>query len=273
MRFAFCNEGFGEAAWPVVCRTIAEAGYDGVEIAPFIFAPSVQSIPSHRRAEIQSTAQDAGLEVVGLHWILAETEGLHVGHPDDSVRRRTRDYLCHLADFCADLGGRVMVLGSPNQRGQVAGASDEDTWRWAAETLEGALDTLAERGVVLCIEPLSTEETEFINTAEEGRRLVDELGHPSFGLMLDVHAMALTESRPMEDVIKDQREVLAHLHANDANRQGPGCGEVDFHPILKALRRIGYDGYVSVEPFEFDPDAETVARQCVRYLRDCLPGE
>ena len=273
MRFAFCNEGFGEAAWPVVCQALAEAGYDGVEIAPFTFAPSVRDVPPRRRTEIRSTAQEAGLEIVGLHWILAKTEGLHVGHPEPEVRKRTRDYLCHLGDLCADVGGRVMVLGSPSQRGRVGEASEADTWKWAAETLEGARDTLAEREVVLCIEPLGKEETDFINTAEDGRRLVDELGHPSFGLMLDVHAMSSAESRPLEEIIKEQREVLAHVHANDANRQGPGFGEVDFRPILAALRQIGYDGYVSVEPFEFDPDAETVARRSVRYLRDCLPGE
>lgn len=270
MRFAFCNEGFGERAWPSVCSAIAEAGYDGVEIAPFTLAETVQDVSPRARAELRAAAQDAGLEVAGLHWLLAKPEGLHVGHPDPKVRGRTRDYLCRLADFCADVGGKVMVFGSPRQRSRVGDASPEETWRWAGETFAGALPTLAEREVTLCIEPLAPGETDFITTAAEGRRLVEEVGHPNFRLILDVKAMC-SEGRGMGRIIREQQEWLAHVHANDANREGPGFGETDFRPILAALREIGYEGYVSVEPFEFRPEVDTVARRCLRYLRECLP--
>ncbi|UCH34452.1 MAG: sugar phosphate isomerase/epimerase [Armatimonadota bacterium] len=271
MRFAFCNEGFGERPWRAVCSAIATAGYDGVEIAPFSLAVTVQDIPAHERVDLRATAHDAGLEVVGLHWLLVKPEGLHISHPDAKVRGRTRDYLCRLADFCGDLGGKVMVFGSPRQRSRTADASADDAWRWAAETFSSALPTVAERGVTLCIEPLGTEETDFITNAAEGRRLVDEIGHPNFRLILDVKAMS-SEGSPVPDIIREQRDVLAHVHANDPNRQGPGFGDMDFHPILKALREISYDGYISVEPFEFVPDADTVAHKSVRYLQECLPA-
>lgn len=268
MRFAFCNEGFEGRAWGGVCTAIARAGYDGVEVAPFTFASSVLEVPRGRRAEIHSSARAAGLDVVGLHWLFARTEGLHVGHPDAAVRGRTRDYLCHLADFCADVGGATMVFGSPQQRGPVGEASAEDTWRWAAETIAGACATLSARRVTLCIEPLAPDEATFITTAAEARRLVDQLAHPNVRLILDVKAMS-AETDPIADLIHRHAAVLAHVHANDANRQGPGFGDTDFRPILAALRETGYDGVVSVEPFEFRPDPDTVARRSIRYLREC----
>ncbi len=270
MRFAFCNEGFGDLPWPAVCSAVAEAGYDGVELAPFTLADSVQDISPRQRADIRTAGHDAGLEVVGLHWLLAKPEGLHVSHPDSEVRARTRDYLCHLADFCADVGGRIMVFGCPRQRGRVDDASPDDTWRWAAEAFSGALPIAAERSISLCIEPLAPDETDFITTAAEARRLVDEIGHANFRLVLDVKAMS-SEELPIPEIIREQRDLLAHVHANDANRQGPGFGDTDFRPILKALREIGYDDYLSVEPFEFIPDVATVARRSIRYLRECLP--
>jgi len=272
MRFAFCNEGFGDRPWPAVCEAIAEVGYKGVEIAPFTFGETVQEIPAHQRAEIRRVAQEAGLEIVGLHWLLVKPEGLHISHPEAAVRARARDYLRYLADFCADVGGKIMVFGSPRQRGRVGEASGDDVWRWAVATFAAVLPTLAERKVTLCIEPLGPEETEFINTAAEGRRLVEELDHPSFRLILDVKAMS-AEGREIPEIVREQRDMLAHVHANDANKQGPGFGEVDFRPILGALREIGYDGYVSVEPFEFVPDVDTAARRSLEYLRNCMSSE
>jgi len=272
MHFAFCNEGFGERPWPAVCSALAEAGYNGVEVAPFTLADAVQEVSARQRADIRRAAHDVGLEVVGLHWLLVKPEGLHISHPDAPVRTRTRDYLRHLADFCADLGGGIMVLGSPRQRGRLGEPGPEQTWQWAAETLAGALPTAAERNVTLCIEPLGSDETDFVTTAEEGRRLVQQIDHPNFRLILDVKAMS-TEARPIPDIVREQRDVLAHVHANDPNRQGPGGGALDFQPILGALCEIRYDGYVSVEPFEFDSDAETVAHRCIRYLHECLPSK
>jgi len=218
MRFAFCNEGFGGRSWSEVCKAISEAGYDGVEIAPFTMAEDVRLVSAARRAEVRETAERAGLEIVGLHWLLVKPEGLHISHPDESVRARTADYFRYLAHFCADLGGKVMVFGSPRQRGQVEGVRVEQAWEWAAATFRSVLPTLAERRVTLCIEPLTPAETNWVNTAEEGRRLVEALDHPNFRLILDVKAMA-SESRPIPELVKVNRDIVAHVHANDANRQ------------------------------------------------------
>ena len=98
MKFAICNETFGERPVADTFSTIRKLGYTGVEIAPFTFAPrsepfDIRNVPAEQIVEMRMMAEDAGLDVVGLHWILAKTEGYYLTSPDPTVRRHTADYL------------------------------------------------------------------------------------------------------------------------------------------------------------------------------------
>ena len=128
---------------------------------------------------------------------------------------------------------------------------------------------LESRGVVLCLEPLSPQETDFLNTAEETARMVREIDSPAVRLLLDVKAMS-SESIAIPDIIHANADVLGHFHANDANLRGPGFGDSDFRPIAQALKDIGYSGWVSVEVFDFSPDPVTIAERSMQYLRKCF---
>ena len=238
-----------------------------MEIAPFTFGRLVTDVPADERATVRKMAESRGLEIVGLHWLLARTEGFYLNHPDAEIRGRTVAYLRDLARCCADLGGRIMVFGSPKQRNVPSGLSYQEAWDLAKESFSEALPVFAELGVTLCVEPLSTEETDFINTAAEAIKLVDEIGHSNFKMMLDVKAMC-SEPRPLPEIIESAAGYFKHFHANDANLRGPGFGDTDFRPIEAALRKVGYDGYVSVEVFDFSPDPETIARKSIAYLKD-----
>jgi D-psicose/D-tagatose/L-ribulose 3-epimerase len=265
MKFAICNETFGDWPWARVCRFLAATGYDGVEIAPFTFAPAVTDVGSEWRREIRQTAADNGLEIVGLHWLLASPKGLHIHTRDEDLRRRTVDYLRALVDFAGDLGAPIMVFGSPGQRRLEDGDRD-GAWERLLDSYRQVLPLLAERGVTLCQESLPPPEADFILTAAEAQAVVDALQHPNFGLMLDVKSMC-SEADPPADIIRRYPH-LRHFHANDANRRGPGFGDTDFRPIAGALREIGYPGYVSVEVFDYSPDPETIARESLRHLRE-----
>jgi sugar phosphate isomerase/epimerase len=265
-RFAICNETFGDWPWERVCRFVADAGYDGIEIAPFTFAESVAKISPERRQEIRQTAADAGLPIVALHWLLASPKGLHIHTRESGRRRQTVDYLRALIHFASDLGAARMIFGSPAQR-RLEDGDGEGAWERTVDSYRQVLPDLEERGVILCQESLPLPESDFITTAEEAARMVRAVEHPNFRMMLDVKSMC-SEPQPPAETIRRHAPLACHFHANDANRRGPGFGETDFRPIAAALKETGYRDWVSVEVFDYSPDPETIARESLRYLRD-----
>jgi sugar phosphate isomerase/epimerase len=271
MRYAICNETFGDWPHDRVCRYVADLGYQGLEIAPFTLAPRVTDVTAERRREVRGQAEDCGLRIIGLHWLLARTEGLHLNSADAAVRRRTAEYIVELARCCRDLGGFVLVFGSPAQRRRPPGASKAQAADYALDTLKQAQSALVDCGVVLALEPLSPPDADFLNTAAETVELLDRLDAPCFRLHLDVKAMS-TEDVATPELIRRHVSRLEHFHANDPNLRGPGFGATDFKPIQAALRESGYPGWVSVEVFDYSPDPETIARESLRYLKECEPG-
>jgi sugar phosphate isomerase/epimerase len=266
MRFAICNEIFRDWKIEDVFAYTAKIGYAGVEIAPFTLANSVEDISAADRRRIREAAARNEIEIAGIHWVLVKPEGLYINHPDSGIRGRTAQYFCSLVDFCADLGGKVMVVGSPKQRNVLDGVSQEQAWGWAAATFKDAVSQAEKRGVVICFEPLSPAETNFVNTAAEAIRFVNQNGSPSFKIILDVKAMC-AETKPIPDIIRDSWPHFAHFHANDKNLKGPGFGDVRFEPIAAALKGAGYKDYVSVEVFNFEEGPEVIATKSLDYLK------
>lgn len=266
MKFAICNEIFQgwdlERTIPFVART----GYDALEIAPFTVAKNVADISRCKRLEIRSLAERNNLEISGIHWVLVQTEGMHLTHPDSHIRERTARYFNDLVGFCADLGGKFIVVGSPKQRNVAEGVSHEQAWEWATEVFREPVMKAEERGVTICFEPLAPAETNFINTAAEAVRFVQQLHTPHFKIILDVKAMS-SEEKPIPQIIRETWPNFAYFHANDKNLKGPGFGEVDFKPIAAALHDVGYKGFVSVEVFDFEEGPERIATESLANLK------
>src|SRR5688500_2779440 len=123
MRFATCNEHFEGWDFPRLCQYVKSVGYEGLELAPFTLAPVITDVSAAQREVLRKQAADAGVAIIGLHWLLAKTEGFYLTTPDAGVRQRTADYLVALAQATRDLGGDLMVFGSPNQRSLLAGVT------------------------------------------------------------------------------------------------------------------------------------------------------
>lgn len=266
MRYAICSEIFKDWTFDRMCRFARETGYEAIEIAPFQFGPLVTDISLAARTEMRRTAEESGLTVSAIHWVLAYTEGFHVTHPEQTVRRRTGEYLSAVVDYCSDLGGDYIIFGSPRRRDLMPGVTREQGEEWLLDSFAPAVERAAEKDVIICLEPLGTSESNFINSAAEAIALVERLPSPYFKIMLDVKAMA-SESKPIADVIRTSRDHFKYLHANDPNLKGPGFGDVDFVPIGEALREVGYTGFASVEVFNFDEGPERIARECRENLR------
>ncbi|HEY2343516.1 MAG TPA: sugar phosphate isomerase/epimerase family protein [Chthoniobacteraceae bacterium] len=266
IKFGICNEIFETWELDATFAYAKRVGYDFVELAPFTLAPLVTDISPARRAAIKESAARAGIGISGLHWVLAKTEGLHLTSPETAVRERTSHYLIELVECCADVGGHRIILGSPKQRDVLPGVTHQQAWDFALQTLRPAVKRAEDRDVVICFEPLGPAETNFINTAEEGRRLAAEIASPAISIILDVKAMS-TEAKPISQIITESAGRFAYFHANDPNRKGPGFGAVDFHPIAAALKAANYDGIVSVEVFDFEEGPEVIATKSIEYLQ------
>ena len=266
MRFAICNETYEDWPFERVCDDIAACGYEGVEVAPFTLGPDPAALTEAHAAALGEVARKAGLEVCGLHWLLVKPEGLHLTTSDDAVRGRTVGFLQHLARICGALGGSVMVLGSPRQRSVLDGEAYADAFHRAADACRAVCEVAGSLGVTLAFEPLTAEDTNFLASADEAARLMRAVDHDACKMHLDVRAMC-SETRPIPELIATHAGDLAHFHANDKNLRGPGTGDVDYAPIARALHDVGYDGWVSVEVFDYAPDGPTVARESLEYLR------
>ena len=266
MKFAICNETFQDRSFPQQCQSAEAAGYTGIEIAPFTLSDDISVISEKDIAAYRSAAADHGLEIIGLHWLLAKTEGYQLTSPDASIRMSTTDYARRLADLCSSLGGNIMVWGSPQQRSLEPGWDYGESVERAVEVLRPAAEHCAALGIAIAMEPLARSETNFLNTAEETAALIDLVDHPSLQLHLDVKAMS-SEQKSLEDLVRDNASRIAHYHANDPNLLGPGMGEVDHTPAAQALHEIGYQGWISVEVFKYEPSPDEIARQSMEYLQ------
>jgi D-psicose/D-tagatose/L-ribulose 3-epimerase len=271
VKFAICNETFQGWDWARTCRFVADCGYDAIELAPFTLSPDVREVGSEERARIRGVAEEAGLPITGLHWLMVSPKGLSLTSPVEDLRRESSDYLVALADFCGDVGGEVMVLGSPQQRRVPEGETVEAATERFLTSVRPALDRAAERGVVISLEPLPPPEADLLLTLSEAAVLIERLNHPAAKTIFDVKS-ASWEGKPLGPLFEQFAGVVAHVHANDANRRGPGFGDTDFRPILAAMEAAKYAGYVSVEVFDYTPDPETIARESLRYMRACLAG-
>ena len=270
MRFAICNELFQDWPWERALELTLECGYLGWEIAPFTLGRRPDQLPSDRREQIAQQLERAGVEMIGLHWLLAKTEGFHLTTNDAETRRKTGDYLGELATLCRDLGGSIMVLGSPQQRNfpedsMTHAEADSNT----LDVLEQLLPKLETNKVVLALEPLGPAEGNYWNHARQAVEVIEKLDSPWIQLHLDIKAMS-TEDLPIADVVRGNAKHLAHFHANDPNLLGPGMGDVEIAPIFKSLKEIDYEGWVSVEVFDYSPGIETIARQSMQNMRNAL---
>jgi sugar phosphate isomerase/epimerase len=266
-RYAICNELFGERPLGDTARFARELGYEGLELAPYTLADSATELSDGDRRRIREEIESEGMKVVGLHWLLAKTDGLQINDPDPAVREKTARYLVAEVDLCADLGGEVLILGSPQQRAIRPGFTRDEAWKNMIEIMHRCGERAAQRGVWFCIEALPTPECDYINTVDMCAELVRQVDHSGFQMMVDCKQMATNDARPIPIQIKTVAPYIKHVHVNDPNRLGPGMGDTDFRPILATLREIGFQRWCSVEAFDTEYGIEDLARESIQNLR------
>jgi D-psicose/D-tagatose/L-ribulose 3-epimerase len=278
MQFALCNEVLQPLPFREQCALASAQGYDGLEVAPFTLAADPRDITDAQAGEFRRIAQDHGLAITGLHWLLVAPAGLSIVDADDAVRARTVAFMRRLVELCALMGGKYLVHGSPKQRSVPAGTTREQALARASDCFAQVATAAAQAGVVYCIEPLSTRETDLVNTVAEAATIVDAIGSPGLKTMIDCSAAGQVEREPVAHLMARwiPSGHVAHVQVNDPNRRGPGQGEMRFAPIVRELLRLqasgAYRGVVAVEPFDYVPDGPGCAAHSIGYLRGIVEG-
>lgn len=240
-------------------------GCSGVEIAASLLWPEpTDSVPSDRH-QFRQKVEDRGLRVTGLQALLFLRPDLQL-FVGDASRRQTVDYLIRLMDVCVDLGGDVLVFGSPQNRNS-QGMEITTRQSIATDVMGRLAEASAARGLTFCIEPLGPSETDFINSTREAVQFLDTLGWPS-GLGLHVDIKAVMEAGETTDPGLIARFARArHVHVNDPGLQAPGSTGVDHTPVARALIQSRYDRFLSIEMRRVSGDEELSVRRAIRFVK------
>ena len=271
-RLALCNEVLAPWDFARQCAYASALGYRGLEVAPFTLADDPSAITDAQAAQWRRIADDHGLVLCGLHWLLVAPRGLSISSPDAAVRARTDALIARLVDLCAACGGSYLVHGSPAQRNPAPGQSADEALALATEAWIRAGERATRAGLVYCIEPLSRDQTRTVNTLAEAMAIVQAANLPGLCTMLDTSSAGQTETEPLAALVDRWYPTgrLAHVQRNDRNRRGPGQGSDRFAPVLAALEAHRYDGWLAMEPFDYHPDGPACAAHSLGYVRGLL---
>src|SRR5207248_9532709 len=194
-------------------------------------------------SELKRELDDTGLEATAVTVVPPDANPID---PDPAVRRAAVETLSAAAHSAAIVGAQVLCgpLHSPVGCRVGRGRTQEE-WGWAVETLR----QVAERSeVTLAVEYLNRFETYFLNTAADTRRLVDDVGHPRLRAMYDTFH-ANIEERDVDAAVDALAPVLAQVHISESHRGTPGTGLVQWEESIRAIKRAGYDGWLTIEAF------------------------
>jgi D-psicose/D-tagatose/L-ribulose 3-epimerase len=262
-----CNEAFEQTPFAEVCKTLKAIGYEGIEIAPFTMSADPADITPAQRREYAGIMTSEGLTFVGLHWLMVSPKGLHVTTPDDELRKRSWDHIRHLVDLCADLGpNAMMIFGSPQQRSATAGSTREAATRRYVEGLAEIAPHAEERGVTILVEALPKAQSDVVTTLGEAAGIVHAIDSPAIQTMFDTHN-AVDEKEFHTQLIEKYFDVIRHVHVNETDGRYPGTGNYDFGAVLSKLEELDYQGWVSLEVFDFKPGAKEIAAASYEYLK------
>jgi len=270
LRHSICNEVYQGWDFAESCRHVKQTGYTGIEIAPFTLSEDPCKIPAAERRAYADIIQSTGLEFVGLHWLMVAPKGLHVTTPDAELRARSWEHISGLVDLCADLGPNgVMVFGSPLQRGTTGGATRAEATARYAEGLAEVAPHAEERGVRILIEALPANQTDVVGSLAEAAAIVRQINSPAIRTMFDTHN-AVDETEPHATLVERYFDLIHHIHVNEIDGGHCGTADYDFAPVLATLLRLEYQGWVSLEAFDFAPGPERIASESLDYLNSII---
>jgi sugar phosphate isomerase/epimerase len=268
MKLAISNIAWYPKQIDSFIQFISDLGCDGVELAAsMIWDEPVLSSPVERRA-VQKKISDAGLQCTGIHALLF-THPEMVLFGSQNVRLSMADYLTKMMDVCSDLGGDVLIYGSPKNR-MKGYLPDEKAHKIALDFFREMDIQAKKRGVIFCLEPLAKNETDFLNSLTEAEMYIYEAGSGGLGLNIDMSALKDT-SEYQDGRLSSFFDRANHVHINDPGLMPPGSTGLDHTFLSSSLRNSKYSKFISIEMRRIDNDVEGSVRKAIDYVRTMYP--
>ena len=239
------------------CATAKRLGYDAIEIFP----PGPDALDV---VALRTLLDDHGLKLAavgtGAGWV---KHRLQVADANANKRRQAIDFVRSIIDVAGPLGAFAIIGSMQGRHGD--GVSREAAGGYLSEALEECGQHAIQYGVPPVYEPLNRYETNQVNTIADGVALMERLSTNNVKLLCDIFHMQIEEA-DLEQALLDAAGHVGHVHFVDSNRRPVGQGHIDFRPIIAALRKIGYEGYLSAEAFPW-PDGEAAAQRTIDAFR------
>lgn len=242
-----------------IFHQIAKLGYDGMELHLLH--------PSHiDRNEVKKLMVQYGLDITTIGTgMAAKMEGLTFADPDPTVRQQAVLRIKEHIVLAAFLNSAVTIASLMGRVGD--DAKDRSVRHSAAlACLEECCEASTKAGVTILLEPLNRYESDYVNTVEDALSIMKQIGSPSLKLLADTFHMNIEEV----DIAASLRKAGANLglvHLADSNRQAPGHGHLNFRDVIKTLRDIHYQGYLSFEVLPI-PNPLKAAEHAIRYVKE-----
>ena len=266
MKLAISNIAWDNSELDEHLKLVKRLGCQGIELAPSCIWSEPVNTSDLERKTLKEKIKEIGLEIVGLHALLFTKPELELFASTQS-RLETGEYLKKLFKLCQDLGGKTLIFGSPKNR-KLNGKSCKECLQIAVGFFKTLMSSAQQYNVILCIEPLSIKESDFITSSEEAISLIESVSHTNFGLHLDAKAM-IEANEDFETVFRKYGKLLRHFHVGDSGLTPPGSMGFNHKAIGDALCSCGYKGFVSIEMRRgFDPSREIIEKS-INYVKDC----
>ena len=232
-----------------VIKKAKDFGFKGIEI---YVAPS--QIDTFHKDEVKKALQDAKLDCIGCTCLDEETD---ITSPHEATRKRGINHLVKAGELFSELGGNLVTGVTYGAWGKLTGKGPtQEEWRHSVASLKEACRLTRDRGITFGVEPANRFETYFLNTSADAVKYVKEVNEPNVGVHLDTFHMNI-EEKNFNDPIVNAGETLCHFHCCENDRGVAGTGNINWDEVFKALARIHYDKWITLE--SFTQDIETVA--------------
>jgi len=237
----------------------------GIELAASMIWDEPLDSTYDERKELRRKIEDAGLQLTGLQALLYTHQELALFKGEQS-RREMLEYLTGMMDLCHDLGGEVLVFGSPRNR-NIGKMPLEKAHSIASEFFHELGRRAWDRGLFFCIEPLGRVETDFINTVYEAEAFIrkEEISK-GLGLHIDTKGL-IDEDEVDAPYLSECFSRAKHVHLNDPGLTAPGSTGYDHRLICKRINESDYSRFISIEMRRVDGDVEGSIRKAVEYVK------